>query len=102
MLLCTDDFIYVLHHWQYIMTTQTICLLFLVKTLITCLRVTYFFCSNILFLALCYVIPSNYYHNNKHISIAPQSRNIRGAGSRQCATEKREERKPGSRVMSLA
>ena len=40
--------------------------------------------------------------NNKQICITPYGRNFRGAGARQCATEKREERKPGRRGTSLA
>ena len=35
---------------------------------------------------------NNNNNNNKCICIAPQGRNFRGAGARQCATEKREER----------
>ena len=42
-------------------------------------------------------------NNNKHICIAPQGRNFRGAGARQRVSEKREERKPGEKrnVFSL-
>jgi len=38
---------------------------------------------------------------NVFVSV-PSGRNFRGAGGRQCVTEKREERKPGRRGMSLA
>jgi len=34
-------------------------------------------------------------NNNNNICIAPLGRNFRGAEARKCATEKREERKPG-------
>jgi len=34
----------------------------------------------------------------EHIRIAPCGRNFRGAGARQCAAEKREERKPGEKI----
>ena len=52
------------------------------------------------FLPICILYGNN--NNNKHICIAPLGRNFRDAEARHCATEKREERKPGRRGMSLA
>jgi len=48
------------------------------------------------------VCTNNNNNNNKRICMVPQGRNFRGTGARQCATERREGRKPGRRGMSLA